>query len=171
MGLLWRRWCLHNSLLKPHKAYSSPKCSASCAIARLDRRFECLFWIDSCQRDCRQRRIDLDLTETNCSVLDLDPYNLAHLLHDEQKVHIRGRHRSNIRDDGYNLALQAVQELLQFALIPGHPNVKSVNSISHLFGSHLESGRSVHLSARTGPGETPGGQPVVPLRRCLTPTE
>ena len=39
-------------------------------------------------------------------------FNSANLLHDEEKVHIGGRHRSNVRDYCCDFALQAIQELL-----------------------------------------------------------
>ena len=59
--------------------------------------------------------------------------NLAQLLYDQDKVYEGGRKGGNVRDYRYNFALQAVQELLQFALVAGHSDVESVDSVFHLF--------------------------------------
>ena len=55
-----------------------------------------------------------------------------YFLHDEQEVHVRGGHGGYVGDDRHDLALQAVQELLQPALVPRHLDVESINSVFHL---------------------------------------
>ena len=70
------------------------------------------------------------------SLASLSAYSdryLAQLLYDQDKVYEGGRKGGNVRDYRYNFALQAVQELLQFALVAGHSDVESVDSVFHLF--------------------------------------
>jgi hypothetical protein len=55
----------------------------------------------------------------------------AYLLHDEQKVHAvdpEEAHR-DVWDNRDDLAFQAVQELLQFALVGSHAEIETMNSI------------------------------------------
>jgi hypothetical protein len=60
-----------------------------------------------------------------------NPLHSAHLLHDEKEVHKGGRDGGNVWDYCYDFALQAIQELLQSALVPRHPDIESVNSVFH----------------------------------------
>ena len=53
-------------------------------------------------------------------------------LYDEQEVHVCGGHGGDVGDDRHDLALQAVQELLQPALVPRHLDVESIYSVFHL---------------------------------------
>jgi hypothetical protein len=59
-----------------------------------------------------------------------------HFFHDKQKVHAVNPEESqrDVRDDGDDLAFQAVQELLQFALITRHLKVEAMDTI---FGRHV----------------------------------
>jgi hypothetical protein len=56
---------------------------------------------------------------------------LANLFHDEQKVHTMDPESTppNVWDDGDDLTFQAVQELLQFALITRHFEIKTMDAI------------------------------------------
>ena len=56
---------------------------------------------------------------------------LGYFLNYEEKVHIGGRHGSNVWDYRHDLALQLVQELFQSILVSGHLDIESVNSVSH----------------------------------------
>jgi hypothetical protein len=59
----------------------------------------------------------------------------ANLFHDQHKVHKdveAQRSGANVGDDGYYLTLQVVEELFQFALVRGHPEIETVNSVFHL---------------------------------------
>jgi hypothetical protein len=61
----------------------------------------------------------------------------AHLLDDEKKVHKGGREGGNVGDYGHDFALQAVQELLQFALLTCHLDIEMVHSVFHFLVSYL----------------------------------
>jgi hypothetical protein len=67
-------------------------------------------------------------------------WSLAHFFYDQDKIYksVQGnRSGGNVGDDGYYLALQAVEELLQFGLVCGHPEIETVNPVSHLRTSHI----------------------------------
>ena len=65
----------------------------------------------------------------------------AQLLHDKEEVYIGSRERSDVWDYRHNLALQAVQELLQLALIVCHSDTESVNPVFHGYISYSQSGQ------------------------------
>ena len=57
----------------------------------------------------------------------------AEFLHDQKEVHSVSpvEVESDVRDNGDNLTLKAVQELLQLGLIPRHSNIEPVHPIVH----------------------------------------
>lgn len=58
--------------------------------------------------------------------------NLTDLCHDQQKIHPGSQDKwcdCDIRNDGDNLALQAIQELLQSMLVAGHAQVEAMDAI------------------------------------------
>jgi hypothetical protein len=83
--------------------------------------------------DAIWQRRDLTAAESVRDVEDWRrPSDSAYSLHDKHKVHIGAREAPNVRDDGHDFALQAVQELLQFCLVPCHADVEMVDSILHV---------------------------------------
>jgi hypothetical protein len=60
----------------------------------------------------------------------------AHLLDDENEVHKGGRKGGNVGDYGHDFALQAVQELFQFALLTRHLDIEMVHSVLHFLVSY-----------------------------------
>jgi hypothetical protein len=63
----------------------------------------------------------------------------AYLFHDQHKVNPVSPEKAdgNIRDDGDDLALKVVQELLQLALTGRHPQVEAVHAVLHQSCSYL----------------------------------
>ena len=57
----------------------------------------------------------------------------AELLNDQQEVDTGNPHEPNghVWRDRHHLAIQAVQELLQLALVPRHPDVESMDFVGH----------------------------------------